>query len=224
MSLTPTGLLHLRTWLPAELDETFSVWCDDHHGEQLEVPGFLRVRRLSLVASAATEPADYLTVYDLERLDVLESPEYAAYRARGNTVPDALKGQLRAARTDASLVATAPAEGLGADGAGLAHLFVTDGPDLAPWFAEGAQGLLDALAEPGASSARLLSSDSGDQVVVVELTTEPADGDEARALLAGLPVPDGVDPGAGWGLYRLDHVNTPGGEARSPHRDRRDRS
>jgi hypothetical protein len=68
----PVGVLHLRTWLPAELDETFSVWCDDHHAEQLAVPGFLRVRRFSLVDSSAVEPADYLTIYDLADLDVVD--------------------------------------------------------------------------------------------------------------------------------------------------------
>ena len=145
---TPSGLLHLRTWLDPELDETFSVWCDGHHGEQLEVPGFRRVRRFSLVATSpdADEPADYLTVYDLDRLDVLESDAYEAYRARGNTVPDELQGRLRAARTDAWLVAAVPAaEGPGPDGAGVAHLFVGEGGDLTTWFADHGTAIVDAL-------------------------------------------------------------------------------
>jgi hypothetical protein len=214
----PSGLLHLRTWLPAELDETFSVWCDGHHGEQLEVPGFHRVRRFSLVASTADEPADYLTVYDLDRLDVLGSDAYAAYRARGNTVPEALQGRLRAARTDAWLVAAAPpTEAPATDGSGLAHLFVGDGPDLATWFAGHATAVVDALAGAGASTARMYRGAAGEQVVVVELDAWP---DPAAIDPATLPVPDAVPVGAGWGLYRLDHVNLPGGPAWSPHLDR----
>lgn len=214
----PSGLLHLRTWLPVELDETFSVWCDGHHGEQLEVPGFRRVRRFSLVASAVSEPADYLTVYDLDRLDVLESGAYAAYRARGNTVPEALQGRLRAARTDAWLVAAAPAvEPLDAAGSGLAHLFVADGPDLGPWFAETAIALVDALGGAGAIAARLFRGAAGEQVVMVELGSWP---DPADIDTSALPVPDALPDGAGWGLYRLDHVDLPGGPAWSPHLDR----
>lgn len=215
---TASGLLHLRTWLPAELDETFSVWCDGHHGEQLEVPGFRRVRRFSLVASVADEPADYLTIYDLDRLEVLESDAYAAYRARGNAVPEALEGKLRAARTDAWLVAAAPAvEGLGSDGSGLAHLFVADGPDLAMWFADEGTGLVDRLIPAGATAARLFRSTAGEQVVIVELTDWP---DPAAVDLSALALPVGLPTGGGWSLYRLDHVNLPGGPAWSPHLDR----
>jgi hypothetical protein len=215
---SPSGLLHLRTWLPGELDGTFSVWCDGHHGEQLEVPGFRRVRRFSLVASDADGPADYLTVYDLDRLAVLDSDAYAAYRARGNTVPEALQGQLRAARTDAWLVAAAPAvEPLDDAGSGLAHLFVADGPGLGPWFAETAIALVDALAGAGATTARLFRGAAGEQVVVVELAGWP---DPEAIDTAALPVPDARPAGAAWGLYRLDHVNLPGGPAWSPHLDR----
>ncbi len=214
----PSGLLHLRTWLPSELDETFSVWCDGHHGEQLEVPGFRRVRRFSLVASADDEAADYLTVYDLDRLDVLEGDAYAAYRARGNTVPEALQGRLRAARTDAWLVAAAPAvEPLAATGSGLAHLFVADGPDLGPWFAQTAIALVDALGPAGATAARLHRGTAGEQVVVVELAERP---EPASVDPTALPVPDGLPADTTWGLYRLDHVNLPGGPASSPHLDR----
>jgi hypothetical protein len=214
----PSGLLHLRTWLPDELDETFSVWCDGHHGEQLEVPGFRRVRRFSLVASAAAEPPDYLTVYDLDRLDVLESDAYAAYRARGNAVPEALQGKLRAARTDAWLVAAAPAvEPLDAAGSGLAHLFVAEGPDLGPWFAETAIALVDHLGGAGATAARLFRGAAGEQVVVVELADRP---DPAGVDTTSLPTPDALPAGAAWGLYRLDHVNLPGGPTWSPHLDR----
>lgn len=215
----PSGLLHLRTWLDPELDETFSVWCDGHHGEQLEVPGFRRVRRFSLVAASpdAGEPADYLTVYDLDRLDVLESDAYAAYRARGNAVPDELQGRLRAARTDAWLVAAVPAaEGAGPDGAGMAHLFVPEAADLTTWFADHGTAIVDALAAAGATVARLFRGSNGEQVVIVVLDRAPDDG----GALGDLPVPGDAGPGTGWALYRLDHVDTPDGPAASPHRAR----
>jgi hypothetical protein len=205
---TPTGMLHLRTWLPADLHEPFSTWCDTHHLEQLVVPGFRRVRRFSLVRSDVTEPPRYLTVYDLDRLEVLASEEYDAYRARSTGLPEFLQGQLRAARTDAWLVASVPARaGLVPGGAGVAHLFVPEGADLADWFAEHGVALLEVT---GGTTARLLHAATGEQIVVVEL---PDAADAPGGLdPAALPRPAGLAQGAdgvGWGLYRLDFTATP---------------
>jgi hypothetical protein len=202
---TPTGMLHLRTWLPAELHDRFSSWCDTHHLEQLAVPGFRRVRRFSLVRSELAEPPRYLTVYDLDRLDVLEGDDYDRYLRRSTGLPDFLQGRLRAARSDACLVAGVPAiDGLVPGGAGLAHLFVADGPDLTDWFAK--HGLA-AVNASGGTSARLLRTASGEQIVVVELPDVPDALDPAS-----LPRPDDSTDGGGdvpgWGLYRLDFVAT----------------
>lgn len=202
---TPAGMLHLRTWLPAELHEPFSTWCDTHHLEQLVVPGFRRVRRFSLVRSEVPEPPRYLTIYDLDRLEVLESEEYDAYRARSTGLPEFLQGHLRAARTDAWLVASVPARaGLVAGGGGLAHLFVPQGADLADWFAEHGVAVLEAS---GGTTARLLHAAGGEQVVVVELPEAPEGPDGIDP--ATLPRPTGLDDGVGWGLYRLDFTATP---------------
>jgi len=196
---TPTGLLHLRTWLPAELHEPFSEWCDGHHLEQLAVPGFRRVRRFSVVRTVADDPARYLTIYDLDHLDVLAGADYAAYRERSTGLPEFLQGKLRVARSDAWLVAGVPAAaGLAAGGPGLAHLFVPDGPDLTDWFAQDGLAVVDAA---GGTSARLHRSGAGEQIVLVELPEGPGSLDPAE-----LPVPGpGAGGGAvGWGLYRLD--------------------
>jgi hypothetical protein len=204
---TPSGLLHLRTWLPEELDQRFSTWCNDHHLEQLAVPGFLRVRRFELARSAATEPPRFLTIYDLERLEVLRSDAYAEYGRRSPGLPEFLKGRLRAARTEAWLVAGVPAVGgVVPGGDGLAHLFVPDGPDLTEWFADAGLGLLDAV---GGTAARLLRAGAGEQLVMVELGAVPSELDPAE-----LPLPDGVVPGVGWGLYRLAYLATPDGAPR----------
>lgn len=194
---TPTGLLHLRTWLPAELHEPFSAWCDTHHLEQLAVPGFRRVRRFSIVRSQVEDAPRYLTIYDLDHLEVLEGEDYAAYRERSTGLPEFLQGQLRAARSDAWLVAGVPAvAGLAPGGQGLAHLFVPEGRDLADWFAEHGLAVVDAA---GGTTARLLRSAAGEQIVLVELADAPETLDP-RAL----PVPGPDTPG--WGLYRLDFV------------------
>jgi hypothetical protein len=203
---TPTGMLHLRTWLPAELHEPFSTWCDTHHLEQLAVPGFRRVRRFSLVRSEVAEPPRYLTVYDLDRLEVLASEGYDAYRARSTGLPEFLQGQLRAARTDAWLVASVPGRaGLVPGGPGLAHLFVPDGADLADWFAQHAVAVLEAI---GGTTARLLHSATGEQIVAVELPEVP-DAIDPAALPRPSGVEAGVDGDVGWGLYRLDFTATP---------------
>lgn len=192
---TPTGLLHLRTWLPAELHEPFSTWCDTHHLEQLAVPGFRRVRRFSMVRSVVDDAPHYLTIYDLEHLEVLDGADYAAARQRSTGLPGFLQGKLRAARCDAWLVAGVPAAaGLAVGGPGLAHLFVPEGPDLADWFAEHGLAVVDAA---GGTSARLLRSAGGEQIVLVELAEAPESLDPGTVPVPGTESPD-------WGLYRLD--------------------
>ncbi len=203
---TPSGLLHLRTWLPAELDERFSAWCDVHHLEQLAVPGFQRVRRFELERSAAAEPPRFLTVYDLDRLEVLQSEAYADYGRRSPGLPEFLQGHLRAARSEAWLVAGIPGvEGVTDGGRGLAHLFVPDGPELAEWFVDQGLPLLDACR---GSSARLLRTASGEQIVMVEIEEVPQGLDPAS-----LSLPVGHHPGVGWGLYRLAFLATADGAA-----------
>ena len=202
----PSGVLHLRTWIPASLDERFSAWCDGHHVEQLVVPGFRRVRRFSLARSTATEPARFLTIYDLDRLEVVDGPAYAEYRNRSTGLPEFLQGRLRAARSDAWLVAAAPAvDAMVPDGSGLVHLFLTDTPDAATWFAERGLALVRAV---GGTTARLLHSRAGEQIVLIEL---PDGADVDAVELDPLDLPDGAPVGTGWGSYRLDYVARPDG-------------
>ncbi len=202
-SPTPTGLLHLRTWLPPELDGRFSAWCDDHHLEQLAVPGFQRVRRFELDDSLAEAPPRFLTVYDLDALDVLSGEAYAEYGRRSTGLPDFLKGHLRAARSEATIVADVPAvTGLTPAGPGLVHYFAPDGPPIDDWFAARADDLRSAT---DAAVARLTRTASGEQIVLLEL-----DGDRVVDL-PSLPVPAGIGGGPGWGRYRLAYEATPDG-------------
>ena len=215
---TPSGLMHLRTWLDRDVDVArFSQWCDGHQVEQLVVPGIRRVRRFSLWRSAGEAAPDSLTMYDLDHLDVLASDAFAELRRRSTGLPEFLAGRLRAVRCDAWLVEGVPAvAGLTGGGEALAHLFVDEGDDLADWFAEAGLPLLDAA---GATTGRLLRSAQGEQVVLVEIDRADPDLDPAS-----LPVPptsaagDGATPG--WGIYRLDFLATPEGESHSPHLDR----
>ena len=210
---TPTGLLHLRTWLPAELHEPFSAWCDTHHLEQLAVPGFRRVRRFSLVRSAVDDPPRYLTIYDLDRLEVLDGDDYAAYRGRSSGLPDFLRPTLRAARSDARLVERVPpGAGVVPTGEALLHLYAPvsagdgGGPDPADWFTANAGTLLDTT---GGTTARLFRTSAGEHLVLVELPTL-ADAPE----LSTVPQPE--PEAAGWGLYHLDF--TAGAEGTAPVR------
>lgn len=214
---TPSGLLHLRTWLHPDVDVVaFDDWCDGHQVDQLVVPGVRRVRRFSRWRTAGGTPPDSLTMYDLDHLDVLASAEHAELRRRSTGLPDAFAGRLRAARCEAWLVEGVPAaEGLG-EGEAVAQLYVAEGDDLADWFAAEGTALLDAA---GGSLARLHHGTGEEQIVLVEL------GAAADPDPAALPVPPaellGGDPEASWGTYRLDFAATPDGRARSPHRDRR---
>lgn len=109
----PTGLLLLSTWLPVELHDEFSAWCDDHHRELLTVPGFLRARRFAFVDGNTLDHADggapqFLTMYETTDISVLTSDEYIEHGRNSTGLPDFLKGKLRMARLDCELESATP--------------------------------------------------------------------------------------------------------------------
>ena len=64
------------------------------------------------------------------------------------------------------------------------------------------------LEATGGTTARLLHAATGEQIVVVELPARRRPRPR-RLDPATLPLPDGLDAGIGWGLYRLDFTATP---------------
>ena len=107
--MTPSALLHLRTWLPTDLHEPFSAWCDDHHREQLNVPGIMRARRFEYIDGTVDDPPQFLTMYEVESLDVYESAAYLELRATASVLPEFLTGHLRVVRRDCTIEAAIPA-------------------------------------------------------------------------------------------------------------------
>lgn len=74
---------------PSVADEDeFNRWFSEEHvAERLECPGFLRAQRLRLApdASGVQSPLPkYLTVYELESLDALETEQYLDLRNPGS--------------------------------------------------------------------------------------------------------------------------------------------
>jgi hypothetical protein len=69
------GLLIVLMQPPPAFEEEFNAWYDTEHvPERLAVPGFLTGRRFVSVAAVPR----YMALYDLDRIEVLDSPEYAA--------------------------------------------------------------------------------------------------------------------------------------------------
>jgi hypothetical protein len=89
-SESPRAVLYLATWLAAEHHADFSAWCDDHHREQLQLPGFLRARRFEWVASYRDD-------------------EYLDHMANSPGLPAFLRGALRLERRDCDVIAAHPA-------------------------------------------------------------------------------------------------------------------
>ena len=72
---TPRQKALLVVWfdVPPEVDEEFNDWHNTEHlPERQSVPGFLSARRFSRVGT----PGQYVAMYDLEDMTVLESPAY----------------------------------------------------------------------------------------------------------------------------------------------------
>lgn len=79
------GLLLTMTEPSARDEEEFNAWYDTEHlPERLSIPGFVSARRWVDVA-APTGGGKYLATYELERPEVLETPEYLAHVGDGFT-------------------------------------------------------------------------------------------------------------------------------------------
>jgi hypothetical protein len=104
----PRAVIHLRTWIPSELHEGFSSWCDDHHREQLRIEGFVRARRFELVSASFPDPPDLLTIYEIDDLAVLDSPAYLAHRETASALPETFAGRLTVMRRDCTIDASIP--------------------------------------------------------------------------------------------------------------------
>lgn len=211
--MTEPGLLYLHTWLEPEVDERFSSWCNTHHEEHLAVPGFRRVRRGKLVASEATDPPRFLTVYDLDDVGVLHSDDYEAYRQSSSGLPADLAPELRFARSEGTEVGRFGPEGR----VEVDDTLVESGPAVLTLFlaaerpAGQSQALLDDLddvaaavaALAGITAVRRISTANGDHIMVAEV----ADTDAVDP--AELPRPGAAIPDEAWGLYALEHTATP---------------
>ena len=109
-STSPGAVLYLATWLPEELHDQFSAWCDDHHREQLALPGFRRARRFEWMSGhREDDPPQYLTMYDLDSLETLASEAYVKHTRLSPGLPDFLRGNIRVERRNCMVVASLPA-------------------------------------------------------------------------------------------------------------------
>lgn len=73
--MTQKGMLIVTTNPPADFEEELNDWYDtDHIAERLAVPGFQTGRRFVMLGA----PRRYLALYDVETIDVFQSPAYLA--------------------------------------------------------------------------------------------------------------------------------------------------
>ncbi|MEK7361217.1 MAG: hypothetical protein AAB133_03965 [Pseudomonadota bacterium] len=73
------GLLLTMTEPPLQMEEEFNAWYDSEHlPERLAIPGFSSARRW-VDRQAAAGSGKYLATYELDRPQVLQTPEYLAH-------------------------------------------------------------------------------------------------------------------------------------------------
>jgi hypothetical protein len=79
---TGTGLLLVAIDVAAEHEAELNRWWDEEHiQERMAIPGFLRARRFQAIEGAPK----YLTLYDIDSPDVLQTPEYQHWTGLGTT-------------------------------------------------------------------------------------------------------------------------------------------
>ncbi len=166
----PTAVLYLATWLPSELHQQFSSWCDDHHREQLVLPGFRRARRFEWVSGGREDhPPQYLTMYDLDSLAVLKSDAYLAHTTSSGGLPDFLRGNIRVERRDCEVLAVLPSAWWPPASTPLLNLFQLNDDQLAV----GLQKHISKLVSTGSPlesdvTLRVIDSDDNEPLVLLD--------------------------------------------------------
>ncbi len=167
---TPNAVLYLATWLPAHLHMQFSAWCDDHHREQLVLPGFRRARRFEWIAGGRDDdPPKYLTMYDLDSLATLDTEAYVEHTKSSGGLPDFLRGHIRVQRRDCNLLAALPSFWWPPTPTPILNLFQLNDDELAV-------GLQEYISKVTATSAspipnftlRVIDSDDDEPIVLVD--------------------------------------------------------
>jgi hypothetical protein len=167
---TPTAVLYLVTWLPSHLHRQFSAWCDDHHREQLLLPGFQRARRFEWTAGGRDDdPPQYLTMYDLDSLTALHTEAYVEHTKTSGGLPGFLRGHIRVQRRDCSLLAALPSSWWPPAHTSLLNLFHLNDDELAVGLQEHISTLTAASAAPIPDfTLRIIDSDDDEPIVLVD--------------------------------------------------------
>jgi hypothetical protein len=176
MGPSPTGLLLLSTWLPDELHDAFSGWCDDHHRELLTVPGFMRARRFVFVeGSAPGDDAQFLTMYETADLAVLSSDAYVEHGRNSGGLPEFLRGRLRMSRLDCELESATPVDWW--SGTAFSELLMITRPEGAPFSGSGPTSTaalpITARAYRASQGPRVLLVESVEDTAVDDVTESP---------------------------------------------------
>jgi hypothetical protein len=150
-----SALLHVGTEVELEIADSFNLWCEEHALANLELPGFLAVRRFVRKADYAGlgESPTYVTVYELEDATALTSNAYAAH---DTSMPEAFSGRFAFQRSVYRELGAA--SGLRTQSTGPAILHVTVDVDpgytdiFLKWYAE--EHVPAVLSAPGMIGAR----------------------------------------------------------------------
>jgi hypothetical protein len=79
--------------IPEELDEEFNTWYDEEHVPEKvgTVPGFIRARRYRALEGRP----NYLCIYELEDVSVVDNPTYQSNYKSGSTTTQRMKAKAK---------------------------------------------------------------------------------------------------------------------------------
>lgn len=79
--------------IPEELDEEFNTWYDEEHVPEKvgTVPGFIRARRYKALEGRP----NYLCIYELEDIGVVDNPTYQGNYKSGSTTTQRMKAKAK---------------------------------------------------------------------------------------------------------------------------------
>jgi len=167
------ALLHLSTDVEAALDVAdFNRWCEAHARDNLELPGFLSVRRFAKKADyeGAGDHPQFLTLYGLQDVSALETPEHAAHNA---SLPARFAPHLRFERSVYRALASHEGASAGSPSTAILHVWVDVEPASLDDFLEWFPGVTRAQAEAVLRMCAESLDDASDGRIALERLRKP---------------------------------------------------
>lgn len=165
-SAPPPAVLVVSSWIPDDVDEEFSVWCDSHHRGLLTIAGVRRARRFSRRSGSSGDAADVLVTYELDDADLVATDLWRERGTAHGPLPPSVAEGLRSTSRLMTIAASVPAAWWPPERSTLLDIFTLADAHRADVLVEGMAAM--PAGDRGAVTVRVLRAADAPALVLID--------------------------------------------------------